>query len=44
MQQAVAAELQRTWIADYRNSSGIVSADGPSGPLLTIADSSRVSH
>ena len=29
-------------MADYRNSSGIVLDDGPTGPTLTIEDSSRV--
>lgn len=35
-------QLQANWMADYRNGSGIVIADGPSGPTLTIEDSSRV--
>ena len=39
---AVALQLQANWMADYRNSSGIVVEDGPSGALLTIEDSSRV--
>jgi hypothetical protein len=38
----VALQLQANWMADYRNSSGIVVEDGPSGPTLTIEDSSRV--
>ena len=38
----VALQLQANWMADYRNSSGIVLEDGPSGALLTIEDSSRV--
>ena len=38
----VALQLQSNWMADYRNSSGIVVADGPFGPTLTIEDSSRV--
>jgi hypothetical protein len=38
----VALQLQANWMADYRNSSGIVVADGPSGPTLTIEESSRV--
>lgn len=38
----VMLQLQANWMADYRNSSGIVVADGPSGPTLTIEDSSRV--
>ena len=39
---AVAVALQANWMADYRNSSGMVIEDGPSGPTLTIEDSSRV--
>jgi hypothetical protein len=38
----VALQLQVNWMADYRNSSGIVIDDGPLGPVLTIEDSSRV--
>jgi hypothetical protein len=38
----VALQLQANWMADYRNSSGIAVEDGPSGPTLTIEDSSRV--
>lgn len=38
----VALQLAANWMADYRNSSGIVVADGPSGPTVTIEDSSRV--
>jgi hypothetical protein len=38
----VALQLQANWMADYRNSSGIVVADGPTGPTLTVEDSSRV--
>ena len=38
----VALQLGANWMADYRNSSGIVVADGPSGPTLTVEDSSRV--
>ena len=38
----VALQLQANWMADYRNSSGIVVEDGPNGPTLTIEDSSRV--
>lgn len=38
----VALQLQANWMADYRNASGIVIADGPSGPTLTIEDSTRV--
>jgi hypothetical protein len=38
----VAVALQSNWMADYRNSSGIVLADGPYGPTLEIEDSSRV--
>jgi hypothetical protein len=34
--------LQANWMADYRNASGIVLADGPQGPTLTLEDSTRV--
>ena len=37
-----ALQLQANWMADYRNSSGIVVEDGPTGQVLTIEDSSRV--
>lgn len=39
---AVALQLQANWMADYRNSSGIVVEDGPTGAVLTIEDTSRV--
>ena len=39
---AVAVQLQANWMADYRNSSGIVVADGLHGPTVTLEDSSRV--
>jgi hypothetical protein len=39
---SVALQLQANWMADYRNSSGIVLDDGPHGAVLTIEDSSRV--
>jgi hypothetical protein len=35
-------QLQANWMADYRNSSGIVIEDGPTGPTVQIEDSSRV--
>lgn len=38
----VALQLQANWMTDYRNSSGIIVEDGPSGPTLTLEDSSRV--
>ncbi len=38
----VAVALQSNWMADYRNNSGIVLADGPYGPTIEIEDSSRV--
>jgi hypothetical protein len=38
----VALQLQANWMADYRNSSGIVVEDGPHGATITIEDSSRV--
>jgi len=38
----VVIQLQADWMADYRNSSGLVVEDGPAGAALTIEDSSRV--
>jgi len=38
----VAVALQVNWMADYRNSSGIVIEDGPLGATIAIEDSSRV--
>ena len=38
----VAVALQSNWMADYRNSSGIVLEDGPYGETIEIEDSSRV--
>ena len=38
----VAVELQANWMADYRNTSGIVVEDGAYGTAITIEDSSRV--
>jgi len=38
----LAVALQSNWMADYRNSSGIVLADGPYGATIEIEDSSRV--
>lgn len=35
-------QLQANWMADYRNSSGIVLEDGPHGPEITIEDTPRV--
>ena len=34
--------LQANWMADYRNASGIVLADGPQGPTVTLEDATRV--
>ena len=34
--------LQANWMADYRNSSGIVLEAGPYGDTVTLEDSSRV--
>jgi hypothetical protein len=34
--------LQANWMADYRNSSGIVLDDGPAGTTVLLEDSSRV--
>jgi len=38
----VAVALQANWMADYRNTSGIVLEDGAYGPTIAIEDSSRV--
>jgi hypothetical protein len=38
----VALQLQSNWMADYRNSSGIVVEDGSRGPTIAIEDSTRV--
>ncbi len=38
----VLVTLQANWMADYRNSSGIVLEDGERGPEVTLEDSSRV--
>ncbi len=38
----VGLQLQANWMADYRNSSGIVVEDGSLGPTIAIEDSSRV--
>jgi hypothetical protein len=38
----VVVALKANWMADYRNSSGIVLDDGPYGPTVEIEDSSRV--
>lgn len=38
----VIVQLQSNWMADYRNTSGIVLEQGEVGPELTIEDSSRV--
>lgn len=38
----VVLQLQANWMADYRNSSGVVLEDGPHGPTIAIEDSSRV--
>jgi hypothetical protein len=35
-------QLQSNWLADYRNTSGIVIEEGPAGATVTIEDSSRV--
>ncbi|MFL5673073.1 MAG: hypothetical protein ACJ77C_13385 [Chloroflexota bacterium] len=38
----VALQLQANWMADYRNTSGIVLEDGATGATLMVEDSSRV--
>ncbi len=35
-------QLQANWMADYRNSDGIVVDDSPAGPILALEDTSRV--
>lgn len=35
-------QLQANWMADYRNSGGIVLEDGPGGPSVLVEDSTRV--
>jgi hypothetical protein len=35
-------QLQANWLADYRNTTGIVIEESPSGDIVTIEDSSRV--
>jgi hypothetical protein len=35
-------QLQANWLADYRNQTGIVIDEGPSGVTVAIEDSSRV--
>lgn len=37
-----ALQLQANWMADYRNSSGIIVEEGEYGPTIEIEDSSRV--
>jgi hypothetical protein len=38
----VAVALRSNWLADYRNTAGIVLAESPYGPTIAIEDSSRV--
>jgi hypothetical protein len=38
----VALQLQANWMADYRNTAGIVVEDGPMGATIELEDSSRV--
>jgi hypothetical protein len=35
-------QLQANWMTDYRNTTGIVLADGRAGPTLLVEDSTRV--
>jgi hypothetical protein len=35
-------QLQANWMADYRNTSGILIDDGPSGATVAVEDSTRV--
>jgi hypothetical protein len=39
---SVLVTLQSNWMADYRNSSGIVLEEGPVGTTVALEDSSRV--
>ena len=39
---SVLVTLQANWMTDYRNSSGIVLAEGPGGATVRVEDSSRV--
>jgi hypothetical protein len=39
---SVLVALQANWMADYRNTSGIVLEDGPGGAMVHLEDSSRV--
>jgi hypothetical protein len=39
---SVLVALQANWMADYRNTSGIVLDDGPDGATVQLEDSSRV--
>ena len=35
-------QLGTNWAADYRSTGGIIVEDGPSGPTVTVEDSTRV--
>ena len=39
---SVLVALQANWMADYRNTSGIVLEEGPGGATVQLEDSSRV--
>jgi hypothetical protein len=39
---SVLVALQANWMADYRNTSGIVLDDGPAGATVELEDSARV--
>ena len=39
---AAIVQLQSNWLADYRNSNGIVLEDGDAGAQVTLEDSPRV--
>ena len=38
----VVLQLQANWMADYRNSGGVVLGEGPAGPTVMIEDTTRV--
>lgn len=39
---AAVVQLQSNWLADYRNSDGIVIEEGQTGAEITVEDSARV--
>ncbi|HET7677378.1 MAG TPA: hypothetical protein VFK38_05955 [Candidatus Limnocylindrales bacterium] len=39
---AAVVQLQANWMADYRSAEGILLGEDPTGPTVTLEDSSRV--